>query len=89
MLENLRRHIADLRVQLQNEANRSIRKNDLSLGIAALGGIDALDRLENRLGLERSGLPGGLEDSTPRGGLDSRGPLQEEQPMSNPRRRRK
>ena len=81
---DLRRQIRELREQLQNEANRSIRKNDLSLGIAALGGIDALDRLENRLNLDQGGPPGGLEDSTPRGGLDSRGPLQEEVPMSNP-----
>lgn len=39
----------DLAEQLQNEANQSIRQRAPDKGFAALGGIDALHRLEQRL----------------------------------------
>ena len=48
-LADLSRLIANLRADLQREANQSILKRDHSQGMAALGGLDALERLENRI----------------------------------------
>ncbi len=47
----LKRVIADIREQLQREANQSILKRRLDEAHLALGGIDALDRLERTLGI--------------------------------------
>lgn len=45
------RVLQDLRDQLQREANQSILRRDHSQGLAALGGLDALQRFESRLSL--------------------------------------
>jgi hypothetical protein len=47
----LKRVIADMREHLQREANQAILKRELDQGHLALGGIDALDRLERTLGI--------------------------------------
>ncbi len=43
--------LQDLSEQIQREANQSILKRDHCQGLAALGGLDALERLESRLRL--------------------------------------
>ena len=50
-LKDLVRMMVDLREDLQREANQSILKQDHSQGLAALGGMDALRRLETRIAL--------------------------------------
>lgn len=41
----------DLKGEFQREANQSILKHDASQGMAALGGLDAVQRIERRIKL--------------------------------------
>jgi hypothetical protein len=43
------RLVADIREELQREANQSILKSDHAQGLSALGGLDALHRIESRV----------------------------------------
>ena len=52
-LKVVTRIIADIHEELQREANQSILKKDHAQGLAALGGIDALQRLEHRISMVR------------------------------------
>lgn len=37
--------------EFQREANQAIRKNDMSQGVAALGGLDAVQRIERKVSI--------------------------------------
>jgi hypothetical protein len=50
-LKDLAAMILDLLEDLQLQANQSILKHDHSQGLASLGGMDALRRLETRIAL--------------------------------------
>lgn len=51
-LDRLDRILLDIHSDLQHQANQSILKRDPSVGLAALGGMDALTRLRNQLAME-------------------------------------
>lgn len=43
--------LADLKEEFQREANQSILKHDQAQGMSALGGLDAVQRVERRIKL--------------------------------------
>jgi hypothetical protein len=55
--------LADLKEEFQREANQSILKHDPSQGMSALGGLDAVQRVERRiklsLGVQFPEIPAG------------------------------
>lgn len=48
-VERLRQLLFDMREEFTREMKQSILKRDHSQGLAAMGGLDAVERLENRL----------------------------------------
>lgn len=48
-VEKLMRVFDEAKEEFQREANQAIRQSDMSKGMAALGGLDAIQRIERRI----------------------------------------
>jgi hypothetical protein len=50
-LERLSRILDDAKEEFQREVNQAVLKNNMNQGVAALGGLDAVQRIERRISI--------------------------------------